>query len=151
MTVNYIQRSPLQAAQDDLRRLDETIAAAQDERAKVAAFIEMYGRYAQPNTAQSAPSSVGLPSSAPRSFPAPLSIRIGNFMANKLADIDKPIPISTVMEMLVPQNLIPGGKDPKQAVSAILGKDRRFTYRQNEGWSLNRQPTFRRAGEVEMQ
>lgn len=181
MADTHIQRSPLTAAQDDLRRLDSRIVALQEERAKIAAFIEMYGRYASPD--QAAPQPGGLASGTPippappqftglalgrvlpmderlpvsglasgrplRSMAAPLSIRIGNFLSEKMAQLEKPIPIGTIMEMLVTQNLIPGGKDPKQAVSAILGKDRRFMYRQNEGWSLVQPQTLRRHLEVE--
>lgn len=38
--------------------------------------------------------------------------------------------------MLEENGLVPGGTNPKQAVSAILGKDKRFTFVPKEGWKL---------------
>lgn len=156
MTVTYIQRTPLDLAHDDVARIDkeidalqEQIASLQGERDKVVAFIDMYGKYVKPQPMSPAIVGPSMPSVDPpaheRALPrlkVPLNIQIGNFMARKMADLDRPIPISTVCEMLFPNNLMPGGKDPKQAVSAILGKDRRFKYAQGEGWSLVRQQTF---------
>ena len=157
MSVTYIQRTPLDLAHDDVARIDkeidalqEQIASLQGERDKVVAFIDMYGKYVKPQPMSAAvvgpsPISSGSVPSPERSLPrlkVPLNIQIGNFMARKMADLDRPIPISTVCEMLFPNNLMPGGKDPKQAVSAILGKDRRFKYAQGEGWSLVRLQTF---------
>lgn len=144
MTINYIKQSPLSAAQNDLVRLDRAIAGLQAEREKVAAFIEMYDKYAGTGPVSSTPEAAAPKGSNTQSLP--LNVRIGNFLAQKLSTVDKPIPIGTIFEMLAPNNLLPGGKDPKQAVSAILGRDSRFKYLQGEGWSLVRQPTFQQLG-----
>jgi hypothetical protein len=156
MTATY-QASPLKRAKDDLARLDETIARLKAEREKVIGFIDMYEKYAGDGTSMSeaaAPQTGLINQPAPTGLinqstltglinqTQPLNIRIRNFLAQKLSTIEKPIPISTVFEMLYPNNLIPGGKDPKQALSAILGKDKRFKYKHGEGWSLVLQPTF---------
>lgn len=152
MTVTYIQRTPLDLAHDDVARIDkeigvlqEQISSLKDERAKVTAFIDMYGKYVKPMPMSAAPIGAGVGAPPQRALPrikVPLNIQIVNFLARKMADLDKPIPISTVCEMLAPNSLMPGGKDPKQAVSAILGKDKRFRYSQGEGWSLVRHQTF---------
>jgi hypothetical protein len=135
MTADYTERTPIDAAQDDLTRIDETIARLQEERAKVVAFIEMYGKYAKP-----LPMSSGAVMIQPFGGMAPidrqpLNIRIGNFVEAWMSGEDEPCAIGEIFEMLTKNNLVPGGKDPKQAVSAILGKDKRFQYKAGEGWS----------------
>jgi hypothetical protein len=140
MTSPYTQGSPRKLAQDDLSRIDAQIAQLQEERERVVNFLAMLDRY-EP----AFPLSVAGGAGPPPPFVAeghlvrvPLNVRIGNFMAQKLATIEKPIPINTVFEMLASNNLMPGARDPKQAVSAILSKDKRFKYSPGEGWSLVR-------------
>ncbi len=154
-----IPATPLDLAHDDVARIDSEIAALQeqianlqDERSKVLAFIDMYGKYVRPlpwrpeaASGEGPPKIISqIPPNAPPlpRLKVPLNIQIRNFMARKLGEVDTPLPIGTICEMLAPNNLMPGGKDPKQAVSAILGKDKRFKYTLGQGWSFVRPSTF---------
>lgn len=138
MTVNYTERTPLDLAQDDLQRIDETINRLQEERGKVLGFIEMYGKYAKPAPMSSVEPAMARSGMVP-SDRLPLNIRIGNFVESWLPG-DEPVAIANIFEALEKNGLLPGGKEPKQAVSAILGKDRRFQYQQGQGWSRVARP-----------
>ena len=135
MTMNYTERSRLDLAQDELAEIDQTIARLQEKRAKVAVFIEMWGQFESPE-----PMSAGTPIVQHFSPMAPvdrqpLNIRIGNFVETWLAGSDEPAAIGLIFEALQGNKLVPGGTNPKQALSAILGKDKRFQYKQGVGWS----------------
>lgn len=157
MTVNYRERNPLDAAQDDLTEIDATIARLQEKRAKIAAFIEMYGQYAKPlpisqgtlprgliNTPPTATAPVGQPEQMGliNQPVLPLNVRIGNYMYRVMGGTERALAIGEIYEILEKANLLPGGTNPKQAISAILGKDRRFTYKQGEGWRTTMTPSL---------
>lgn len=131
MTV--IEPTPLDLAHDDLADLDRTIAKLQKEREGVVAFIERYGKYVRPipETPRRRP--------PPPASNLPMSAQVTTFMAKFLEDGDKPMPLTEFFPVLEKHGLVPGGTNPKQAVSAILGKDSRFTFVPKKGWK--RTPT----------
>lgn len=125
--------TPLDLAHADLERIDRTIADLQKEREGVDAFIRMYGKYVRPIPPE--------PRKRIRETPIalaalPMSTRIANFMAGYLSERDHPVELPDFYPALEENGLIPGGSNPKQAVSAILGKDKRFTFVPKEGWKL---------------
>lgn len=161
MPDNQILRSPRERAQDDLNRIDTTIGELQEERVKVMNFLDMYDRYevhaAEPRfkgeTSTAAVTTTTTATAVERILKLPLNIRIGNFTAKHLVGKERPVPIGTIFDALQSAQLVPGGTNPRQAVSAILGKDKRFAYTLGEGWSLRpeyapRQPTFQELGGV---
>lgn len=132
--------TPLDLAHDDLAKIDsamaelqQRIAELQQEREGVAAFIKMYGKYVRPVPSEPRRRSRETPVSLAA---LPMSTRIANFMATYLGSTDQPVELPDFYPVLEENGLVPGGSNPKQAVSAILGKDKRFKFVPKEGWKL---------------
>lgn len=128
--------SPLDLARDDLARIDRDIAALQEERSEVAAFIKRYGKYVRPNLGDVRHRTRETPIAPSAKLLMPMSLRIANFMAKYLSEMGRPVELPDFYPVLEENGLVPGGTNPKQAVSAILGKDKRFTFVPKEGWRL---------------
>lgn len=140
--------TPLDLAHDDLAKIDgamsdlqEKIAALQqagvhlqEERDAVVAFIKMYGKYVRPIPERPTKRIQETPPGGLATLP--MSTRIANFMAKYLSERDRPVELPDFYPVLEENGLVPGGSNPKQAVSAILGKDKRFTFVPKEGWKL---------------
>lgn len=121
--------NPLEHAMADLRRLDTDIARLQDERARVAGFIEMYGRYAQAG---------GKPPKHQPSVPRITKKSIvSNAVEGMLLERLAPMPIGAIHDALVDAGIEIGTDKPRQNLSSILNRDARFRST-DKGWWLAR-------------
>jgi|GEM_PF-2181731 len=131
--MDHIRPTPLDLAHADLADIDRAIAELEKKRAAVEAFIEMYGKYVRPIPSEPRKRIQEIPGGLAT---LPMSTRIANFMAKYLSERDRPVELPDFYPVLEENGLVPGGSNPKQAVSAILGKDKRFTFVPKEGWKL---------------
>lgn len=119
---------PVQHAEQDLARIDGRILKLQNQRERIAAFIEMYRHYAGEPPAsvtgvigRNGLSKKKVVADAVEAF---IRVRGGH---QRLAEI-----FSHLMQKAIEV----GGKNPRQNLSAILYRDGRFTSDRSKGWTL---------------